>query len=151
MIVLASEYCYGCSPLFLVEQHVCFCVGYVLELWVDVTLHFLDMALQHLHLGVPHGMELPFAGLLNISTIGVVDSGGLGYCFSFALTIFLARLSVLLRLRHGLGTFPFSSSWGSIIFFSDLVSKSGVYFILKNVLYVGLSSFLFVLRISSLF
>lgn len=93
---------------------------------MDVTLHFLEMALQHLHPEVPHGLELPSSGLVVWIVIGVVDSCGFWYCFSLALTSVFARLFVILRLRHRLGTFPSSSSWGSRIFFSALVSKSGV-------------------------
>ena len=58
--------------------------------------------------------------------IGVVDLGGSGYCFSLALTSTFARLSVLLRLRHGLGIFPFSWLLGLRVFLNDLVSRFGV-------------------------
>lgn len=83
-------------------------VGYVLLLWVEVTLHFLEMAAQHLQPRVPQGIELPSLGLVALMVIGVVDIGGFGYCFSLALTSVFARLSPLLRLRQGLGIFPSS-------------------------------------------
>ena len=71
--------------------------------------------------------------------IGVVSFGGSGQFFSLALTNILAKLSVLQRLRHGLGTFP--SSWvvGLIICLIDLVSRSGVYLTLRKVSNVCLS------------
>ena len=52
--------------------------------------------------------------------MGVVDCGGSGNCFSLALTSFFARLSVLLRLRQGLGTLSISWPLGLRIFLSDL-------------------------------
>lgn len=107
---------------FLVEQQVYLWVGYVLLLWVDFTLHFLEMVVQL----VPQGIELPSSGLVVLMVMGVVDSDGFGYCLSLALTSFFARLSVLLRLRHGLGTFLISSSLGWRISLSDLVGRSGV-------------------------
>ena len=54
------------------------------------------------------GMELLVPGLETLMVIGLVDLGGSGYCFNLALTSVLAMLSVLLRLRHGLGTLPCS-------------------------------------------
>ena len=48
------------------------------------------------------------SGLVTLMVIGSVDMGGSGYCFNLALTSVLAMLSVLLRLRHGLGTLPIS-------------------------------------------
>ena len=71
-------------------------------------------------------MELPFPGLEISIVIGVVDLGGSGYCYSLALTRAFARLSVLLRLRHGLGIFPASWLLGLRIFLNDLVSRFGV-------------------------
>ena len=93
---------------FLVRQQVYFWVGNVLLLVVEVILHFLDMIMQHLQLGVPQGIELPSPDFVALITIGSVDTGGSRYCFSLALTSFFAILSVLVRLRHGLGTLSFS-------------------------------------------
>ena len=72
-------------------------------LWVEVTLHFFDMTFAS-RVSRRHRVATPWFGL--------VDLGGSGHSFSFALTSLLAMLSVLLRLRHGLGTLPFSWSLG---------------------------------------
>ena len=100
--------------------------GYVLLLWVEVTLHFWEMVVQHLQPVDLQGMELFVPGLVTLMVIGFVDLGGSGYCFSLALTSALAILSVLLRLRHGLGILPFSRSVGLRILLNDLVSSLGV-------------------------
>ena len=73
-------------------------------LWVEVTLHFLEIARQHLHPLLPQGIEFLLLCLDFVMVIGVVDSGGFVYCLSLALTSFFARLSDLQRQRHGLGT-----------------------------------------------
>ena len=101
-------------------------VGYVLLLWVEVTLHLLEMVAQHLQPGELQGIELLVFILVTLMEIGLVDLGGFGYCFSLALTSFFAKLSVLLRQRHGLGTFPISCSLGLSIFLNALVSSVGV-------------------------
>ena len=93
---------------------------------MEVTLHLLEMVVQHLHPGELQGMELLVFGLVTLMEIGLVDLGGFGYCFSLALTSFFAMLSVLLRQRHGLGTFPISCSLGLSIFLKVLVSSMGV-------------------------
>ena len=72
--------------MFLVRQQVYLCVGYVLLLWVEVTLHFLEMLTQHLQLGLPQGIELPWFDLVVSIIIEFVDLGGSGNCFSLALT-----------------------------------------------------------------
>ena len=97
-----------------------------MALWVDVTLHFFEMVLQHLHPGFLHGVEFLSFGLVASMVIGVVDIGGFWSPFSLALTSFFAMLSVFLRLRHGFGTIPSSFLFGFIICLSLLVSKSGV-------------------------
>ena len=93
---------------------------------MEVTLHFWEIVVQHLHPVDLQGMELFVSGLVTLMVIGFVDFGGLGYCFSLALTSALAMLSVLLRLRHGLGTLPSSWSVGLSILLNDLVSSLGV-------------------------
>ena len=103
-----------------------FWVGYVLPLWVEVTLHCLEIIVQHLHPRVLQGIELPSLVVVTSIVIGLVDSGGSGYCFSFALTSDFARLFVLLRLKQGLGTLSISVSMGLRVLLSDLVSKLGV-------------------------
>ena len=100
--------------------------GYVLLLWVEVTLHFLEMVAQHGQPIVLQGSELLFPGLVTVIVIGVVDLGGSGHCLSFALTNVFVKLSDLLRLRHGLGTFPSSWPLGLRIFLSARVFRSGV-------------------------
>ncbi len=102
---------------------------YVL-LWVEVTLLFLEMVAQHLLPRVPQCIELPSPCLVPLIIMGVVDVGRFGYCFSLDLTRFLAKLSAMLRLRHGLGTFPSSLLFDLRTFLSDFVSRSGVYLIL---------------------
>lgn len=111
---------------FLVEQEEYLWVGNVLLLLVEVTLHFVEMAEQHLQPGVPQGAELPSPGLVVLISIGSFNMGGFGYCFSLALTSFLAMLSCLVRQRHGLGTLSFSWSLGCMIFLSAFVSRFGV-------------------------
>ena len=100
--------------------------GYVLLLWVEVTLHFLEMVAQHVQPIVLQGSELPFPGLVTVIVIGVVDFGGSVHCLSLALTSVFVKLSDLFRLRHGLGTFLSSWPLGLRIFLSALVFKSGV-------------------------
>ena len=112
--------------MFWVEQLVYLWVEYVLLLEEEVTLHFLEMALRHLQLSFPQGTELFPFGLVALMFIGVVRGGGSGYCLSLALTNAFARLSALLKLRHGLGTIPSSWSLGLRIFLSSLVFRSGV-------------------------
>ncbi len=85
------------------------------------------MVVQHLHPRVSQGIELPSPCLVILIVMGVVDMGGFGYCFSLALTSFLAKLSDMLRLRHGLGTFPSSLLFGLRTFLSDFVSRSGLW------------------------
>ena len=59
--------------------------GYVLLLWVEVTLHFLEMVAQHVQPIVLQGSELPFPGLVPVIVMGVVDLGGSVHCLSLAL------------------------------------------------------------------
>ena len=91
------------------------------------------MDVQHLHPGFPQGIELPLPGLVILIVIGLVDLGGSGHSFSFALTSLLAMLSLLLRLRHGLGTLPFSWSLVLRTVLIESTSRSGEYFTLRNV------------------
>ena len=85
-------------------------------------------------------MELPLPGLVILMAIGVANFGGSGQSLSLALTNILVKLSVLLRLRHGLGTIPSSVVVGLMIFLIDLVSNSGVYLTLRKVSNVCLST-----------
>ena len=57
--------------MFLVEQQVYLWVGNVLLLWEEVTLHCIEMVVQHLHLGVLHGIEF-------MSWFGCSDGDGGG-------------------------------------------------------------------------
>ena len=61
--------------MFLVEQQVYLWVGNVLLLWKEVTLHCIEMVVQHLHLGVLHGIEFMSFGLVVMMVMGVVDVG----------------------------------------------------------------------------
>ena len=67
--------------------------GYVLLLWVEVTLHFLEIVAQHGQPMVLQGSELLFPGLVTVIVIRVVDLGGSGHCLSFALTNVFFKLS----------------------------------------------------------
>ena len=82
--------------------------------------------MQHSQPRVLHGIECPFVDVVGLMVIGFFDFGGFGYCFSLALTSLFARLSVLLRLRHGLGTLLISLLLGLRIPLSVLVSRFGV-------------------------
>ena len=87
-------------------------------LWVEVTLHFFDMTFAS-RVSTRHRVATPWFGLVVL--------GGSGHSFSFALTSLLAMLSVLLRLRHGLGTIPFSWSLGLRTVLIESTSRSGEY------------------------
>lgn len=103
-----------------------FWVVYVLLLWVEVTLHFWEMVSQHLQSAVLQGIELFPSYTAVLITVGFVEMGGFGYCFSFALTSFFAILFPFERLRQGLGTLPFSRLVGVRILRSAIVSRFGV-------------------------
>ena len=90
---------------------------------MEVILHFLEMVIQHSHLGYLHGIEFPSLDVVTWITIGLFDLGGSWYCVSLAFTSVFARLFVLLRLRQGLGTLLISLGLGLRIFLSDLVSR----------------------------
>ena len=110
-----------------------FWVGNVVLLWDDVTRHFWDMLAQQVHFWVPQGIELPVSGLVLSMVMGLIEIGGFENCFSLALTSFFARLSLLLRQRHGLGIRFLSSCFGLRMLLMALTSRSGVYLILRNV------------------
>ena len=63
--------------MFLVAQLVYLWVGYVLLLLVEVTLDFLEMAVQHLQPVVLQGIEWYCLGSVYFMVIGVFDFGGL--------------------------------------------------------------------------
>ena len=86
----------------------------------------LGMFYCYSQLNVLQGIEFPSFGVVTLMVIGVVDSGGSGYCFSFALTSVFARLLVLLRLRHGFSILLSSLLLGFRIFLMDFVSRLGV-------------------------
>ena len=65
--------------------------------------------------------------------------GGSAYCLSFALTSVLPIFSFLVRLRHCNCTLPISCSFCVMILLIELISRSGVYSILRNVSKVCLS------------
>ena len=50
----------------------------MLLLWVEVTLHFLDMVVQHSQLCDLQGIELFSLGVVTLMVMGLVDSGGSG-------------------------------------------------------------------------
>ena len=133
--------------MFLVEQQVYLWVGNVLLLWEEVTLHCIEMVVQHLHLGVLHGIEFMSFGLVVMMVMGVVDVGFFSNPFSLAWTSFLARLFAFLRQTHGLGTSPSSVGVGFIICLSFWMSRSGVYSVLKNVSYLICFPFCFASRV----
>ena len=73
---------------------------------MEVTLQLFEIVAQHLHPGTLHGIEFPLSGLVALIIIGVVDSGRSGDCLSLALTNLFARLSILLKHKHGVGIWP---------------------------------------------
>lgn len=78
----------------------------------EVTLIFLDMALQHLRPGVAHPAECPCRECVMGILILVEDLGGSGQSLSLARTMNLERFFAFLRLRQGFGTCGSSSGVG---------------------------------------
>ena len=121
------------------------------DLWfaLDMTLIFLDIALQHLQPWIPQPAE--WSSRLGVTgmVIGSTDCIRSSTFLSLALTSFLLSVLLFLRLRQGAGMYSTSSWVGFMVFFIFLTFRSGVYSVTRNVSYLQ-GSFSLDLTISGL-